>query len=177
MAISREKKAAQVDQLVRLLNGSKLTAVAAYAGLSVADAQKLRRQARQEGVTVKVVKNRLVKVAMRRAEAFKSSDASWLSGQLLYAFSEDETAAARALQVFAKTAESLKLQGGFDGSGQMLDATAVKELAELPSKDTLRGILVGTLSAPFKGMACVMNANLQGVIYALNARAEAKKAS
>ena len=64
MAISRDKKNALVAELAELLASAKGTAFASYQGLSVADVQTLRRAAREAGVTIKVVKNRLVRVAM-----------------------------------------------------------------------------------------------------------------
>ncbi len=174
MAISREKKAAQVDQLERLLSGSRMTVTAAYAGLSVAQLQQLRRQASQEGVTIKIVKNRLVKVAMKRSEVFKQSDSSSLQGQLLYAFagSDDETAAARALHAFAKNNEALHLHGGFDDTGRALDAAILRAVAELPGKEALRGTLAGTFMAPLSGLASVVNANLRSLMHVLSARAQ-----
>ena len=63
MAISRDKKQSLVSEFATLLSDAKMTAFAKYEGLSVADLQELRRAAREQGVTIKVVKNRLVRVA------------------------------------------------------------------------------------------------------------------
>ena len=64
MAITKDKKQALVSELSELFAGAKGTAVAKYQGLSVADVQDLRKSARAAGVSIKVVKNRLVRVAM-----------------------------------------------------------------------------------------------------------------
>src|SRR5579885_3738647 len=103
MAISKEKKQAQVEEVSQLLGSAKMTVVAAYTGTPVKAMQALRRQARDNGTTIKVVKNRLVRKALEQNDTFKSFNNSVLNGQLLYAFnSDDEVAPAQSLDTFAK---------------------------------------------------------------------------
>src|SRR6185503_8244283 len=103
MAISRDKKQSLVSELAELFGTAKMTAYARYDGLSVADLQTLRRAARENGVTIKVVKNRLVRVAMQQTDALKNTETGAMTGQLVYAFSsEDEVAPAQVLATFAK---------------------------------------------------------------------------
>ena len=64
MAITKDKKNTLVADLTKLLSDAKLTAYANYQGLSVAELEELRKAARELGVKIKIVKNRLVKVAM-----------------------------------------------------------------------------------------------------------------
>jgi large subunit ribosomal protein L10 len=174
MAISRQKKETQVGELAELLANAKLTAFAAYEGLSVKELQTLRRAAREAGVTIKVIKNRLVRVALSQTESLKNVEASALKGQLLYAISsQDEVAPAQILAKFAKEHEALKLLGGIDASGMILEQADITALASLPSKDQLRGMLVGTLAAPLSGFVNVLAGNVRGVLNVLNARAEA----
>lgn len=173
MAISRDTKQTQVAAMADLLATSKMTACAAYAGVTVAELQQLRRSAREAGVTIKVVKNRLVRVAMQQTEVFKDTDTSALTGQLVYAISsDDEVAPAQVLAQFAKKQPALKLVAGFTAEGQALDTAAIKALADLPSKDQLRGMLAGTIAAPLSGMVGVMSANVRSVLFALKARQE-----
>lgn len=174
MAISRQKKETQVSELAELLGNAKLTALAAYQGLTVKELQSLRRAAREQGVTIKVVKNRLVKVAMKEVGHLKEADTSPLKDQLLYAISlSDEVAPAQVLAKFAKEHEALKLIGGYDAAGSLMAEADIKALASLPSKDQLRGMLVGTLAAPLSGFVNVMAGNVRGVMNVLNARAKA----
>jgi len=63
MAITRDKKNTLVTELAELFANAKGSVGAAYTGLSVADMQNLRAQAREADVEIKVVKNRLVRVA------------------------------------------------------------------------------------------------------------------
>ena len=98
MAITKDKKQALVSELTELFANAKGTAVATYQGISVAELQELRKSARAEGVVIKVVKNRLVRISMSSSDTYKETDTSALVGQLLYAFSaDDEVAPAKVL--------------------------------------------------------------------------------
>jgi len=174
MAISRQKKETQVEELAQLLGEAKLTVLAAYPGLSVKDLQALRRASSAAGVKIKVVKNRLVRVAMGQIEHLKNADTTPLKAQLLYAISTtDEVAPAQVLAKFAKDHEALQLVGAYDATGALLATDDVKALANLPTKDQLRGMLVGTLAAPLSGFVNVLAGNVRGVLNVLNARSKA----
>ena len=149
MALSRDKKNQLVAELGEALKNAKMIAFAEYKGLTVADLQELRKNAREAGVSIKVVKNRLVRVAMQEVENLKESDTSALKGQLVYAIStEDEIAAAQVLGKFAKNHPDLKLVGAFADNGDVMDTETVTTLSELPSKDQLIGQIVETLLSP-----------------------------
>jgi len=174
MAITRQVKESQVSELVDLLSSAKMTAVAQYQGLTVKELQALRRAARENGVTIKVVKNRLVRVAMSQVAHFKDAQTGDLKSQLLYAISSnDEVAPAQVLAKFAKEHEALKLVAGYDATGTMLGTADIHALASLPTKDQLRGMLVGTLAAPLSGFVNVLAGNVRGVLNVLNARSKA----
>lgn len=171
MALSQEKKEAIVGELVEHLSNSKITVMAQYTGMTVKDAQELRKLAKENGTSLLVVKNRLVKVAMSKVEALKDVDTSTLEGQLMYAFNpEDEVAPAQTLANFAKTHPAIDLKGAFDANGELMDEAQVKQLASLPSKEQLRGQLVGTIAAPLGGFVNVLSGNIRGLVNVLNAR-------
>jgi large subunit ribosomal protein L10 len=173
MALTKDKKNEVVSEVVSLLSESKLTVVAQYTGTTVKAMQDLRKQASENDTVVRVVKNRLVKQALAQVETLKSADVSELKDQLLYAFnSVDEVAPAQVLNNFAKTEPSIQFVGAFTAEGLFIGADDVKALASLPSKDQLRGILVGTIAAPLSGFANVLAGNVRGVLNVLNARAE-----
>ena len=112
-------------------------------------------------------------MALGKSEAFKQSDTGLLEGQLLYAFSdEDEVAPAQVLAGFAKKHGELQLVSGFSQDGSVLDTAAVKALASLPSKDQLRGMVVGTISAPLTGFLGVANGAQRGFAQVLAQRSE-----
>ena len=153
MAISRDKKNTLVADLTELLNDSKMVVYAKYEGLTVKEIQELRRAAREANVKIKVVKNRLVKVAMKEIAAYKDTDASNLTGQLLYALGSDEDFdAAKVLAKFAKTHDKMQLVGGFNAEGATLSTEEVVTLGSLPTKNELIAQIVDTLLSGVNGI-------------------------
>lgn len=136
-------------ELVGTLNDvfktSGVVVVAHYAGLTVADMQKLRSQMKQAGASVKVAKNRLAKIALEGTDAATIS--GLLKGPTLLAYSTDPVSAPKVAVEFAKVNDKLVILGGAMGATS-LNADAVKALATLPSLDELRGTLIGLLQAP-----------------------------
>lgn len=174
MAISRDKKNTLVAEMSEVLASAKMTAFAQYQGLSVADVQELRRTAREAGVTIKVVKNRLVRVSMSTVDTYKDTDTSALNGQLLYAVSsEDEVAPAQILDKFAKTHPALQLVGGFSGEGAVLDTAEIKALAGLPSKNQLIGEVVAQLLSPVNDVTNALSGNLHALLDGVSEKATA----
>lgn len=172
MAISRDKKNALVAEMSDALAGAKMTVFAQYQGLSVADVQTLRRAAREAGVGIKVVKNRLVRVAMASNTTYKDTDTSPLVGQLLYAISaDDEVAPAQVLNDFAKTHPALQFAGAFSGEGKLLTADEVKALAGLPSKNQLIGEVVAQLLSPVHDITNALSGNLHALLDGVEAKA------
>ncbi len=174
MAITKSKKNELVAEVSDLLTTSKLTVFASYNGLTVADIQTLRRAARESGVVIKVVKNRLVRVAMSENPTYKGTDTALLTGQLLYAVSsEDEVAPAKVLNDFAKTHDALQFVGAFGMEGELLDAAAVKALATLPSKNELIGQVVAQLLSPVHDVTNALSGNLHALLDGVEAKATA----
>lgn len=136
-------------ELVGTLNDvfktSGVVVVAHYAGLTVADMQKLRSQMKQAGASVKVAKNRLAKIALEGTDAATIS--GLLKGPTLLAYSSDPVSAPKVAVEFAKANDKLVILGGAMGATS-LNANGVKALATLPSLDELRGTLIGLLQAP-----------------------------
>ena len=172
MAISRDKKNELVAEFTELLTNAKTTAFATYQGLTVADIQVLRAQAREQGVVIKVVKNRLVRVVLTGIDAYKDVDSSSLTGQLLYAFSaEDEVASAKVLSEFAKKNDALVLAGGFSLESGLLSADDVKALAALPSKSHLIAEVIAQLLSPVHDVTNALSGNLHALLDGVEAKA------
>lgn len=165
MAITRDKKQDLVAKLSTALADAKAVAFAQYQGLSVADLQDLRAKAREAGVQIVVVKNRLVRVAMTENTVYKDTDTGALTGQLLYAFSaEDEVAPSQVLHTFAKTHPNLVLAGGFSAEGLALSDEDVKALAGLPSKSQLIAEVVAQLLSPVHDTTNALSGNLHALL-------------
>jgi large subunit ribosomal protein L10 len=171
MAITRDKKQTLVAELHDILAAAKMAVFAQYTGVSVKEMQELRRAARAQGVTIKVVKNRLVRVAMSQIDTLKNTDASTLKGQVLYAFSsDDEVVPAKVLAEFAKTHPALQLVGAFSGVGANLDTAETTALAALPSKNELIAQVIATLQSPVNDVVSGLNP-LGSLVNALEAHA------
>jgi len=174
MAISKDKKNTLVADLTELLSNAKLTAYANYQGLSVADLEDLRKSAREQGVKIKIVKNRLVRVAMNEIAVYKDTDTTHLTGQLVYAISDsDEVAPAKILADFGKIHKALKLVGGFSEAGRMIDTAEITALAALPSKNELVAQVVAQLLSPVNDSISGLSGGLSGIVSGLEAKLEA----
>lgn len=172
MAITRDKKNALVAELSEIFASAKMTVFAQYQGLSVADVQELRRRARESGVTIKVVKNHLVRVALSSVDTYKKTETNTLTGQLMYAVSnDDEVAPAQVLNSFAKTNPALVLSGGISGEGTNLSAEEVKALANLPSKQQLIGEVISQLLSPINDITNALSGNLHALLDGVEAKA------
>ena len=173
MAISKDKKNTLVADLTELLSSAKTTVYAKYQGLTVAELQELRKSAREAGVKIKVVKNRLVRVAMGQIAVYKDTDTTGLTGQLLYAVSdEDEVAPAKVLAEFAKKHNALSLVGGFSDLGANLSEDEVKALAALPTKDELIAQVVAQLLSPVTDSISGLSGGLSGIVSGLETHAK-----
>ncbi len=174
MALTKDKKQEVIDEVKQLLSSSKMTVVAQYQGTSVKQMQQLRREAKASGSVVKVVKNRLVKQALKDSDLYKDADMSQLTDQLLYAFnSQDEVAPAQSLDSFAKKNPSIKFVGAFTAEGIFISAEEVSALAKLPSKPQLIAGIISTLQSPVNGVMSGLKGNLHGLLDGVAAKAQA----
>lgn len=170
MALTKKQKDEVVSEVSDLLTTSKMTVVAKYEGTTVKALQQLRRDARNNGTQVKVVKNRLVIKAVQTSDTLKGADTSSLEGMLLYAFNaEDEVAPAQALATFAKLNPSLVFVGAITAEGQFIGADDVKALAALPGKTQLIAGIINTLQSPLRDSMSALGGNLHGYLDAVAA--------
>jgi large subunit ribosomal protein L10 len=148
--VDRVDKKQCVASLTDVFKTTSVVVVAHYSGLSVVQMQALRKQMRAAGATVRVAKNRLVKIALRGTEAASISEL--MQGPTLIAYSDDPVAAPKAAVAFAKNYDKLVILGGAMGA-TVLNVDAVRSLATLPSLDELRGKLIGLIQAPAARLA------------------------
>ena len=153
--MEREQKRKLVESLHKVFSDTGVIVVAHNTGLTVAELTDLRAQVREVGGTVKVAKNRLVKLALKETPAESLRDL--FSGPTIMAYADDPVSVPKVTVKFAKANEKLVLLGGAMGE-LSLDVEGVKSLAALPSLDELRGKLVGLLQAPAGKLARVVSA-------------------
>ena len=146
MALKLEDKKLFVKE-VNAVAGDSLSAVAAeYRGLTVSQMTALRKEARNAGVYLRVVKNTLARRAIEGTEFECMKDT--LKGPILLAISKDDPgAAARIIRSFSKDHDALKAIS-LSAGGQLLPASDLAKLAELPTLDQARSMLLGVMLAP-----------------------------
>lgn len=168
-----DAKRQAVTDLAELLRGSSALAVADYRGLTVSEMHTVRRSLRANGVSLKIAKNRLLKIAAD--EAGLAELKPMLEGPTaIAATSGDEVSLARALQDAFRPYKVVSLRGGLL-AGQPVNAADLQRLATLPSREVLLARLAGGMAAPLTGMAGVLAANLRNLIGVLNAVVESKR--
>lgn len=167
--MDRTEKAEVVETLKSVFNENTVVVFAHYTGMTVAELTDLRIKASAVGAGVKVVKNRLARLAL---EGHPGEGAHvLLKGPTAVAFSEDPTVAPKLMADFAKTNDKLVLTGGFMGA-TVLDANGVKSLATLPSLDELRSKIIGVIQAPAQKIAAVVQAPAAQLARVLQAYAD-----
>ena len=155
MSLNRNEKAAVVADVAAQAARSQTLALAEYRGMTVAHLDALRRQAREKGVYLHVLKNTLARRAVAGTGFEVASDT--MVGPLIYGFSEDAVAAAKVIADFAKGNDKLIIKGGaYDGKA--LDADGVKALAAIPAREVLIAQVAGLLKSPIQRMAGVLAA-------------------
>ena len=155
MGLNLDGKKAVVAEVSAQVATAQTIVVAEYNGIEVAQLTKLRAQARNSGVYLRVLKNTLV----RRAVAGSPFEglAGQMTGPLIYGISQDPVAAAKVLSDFAKANDKMVLRAG-SYAGKVLDKAGVQALAAIPSREELLAKLLGVMKAPVSGFAVALGA-------------------
>jgi len=145
-----------------------------YRGLTVEQVSDLRNQFREAGVEYTVLKNSMLK---RAADMLDLSDLDeHFVGPTAVAFGfEDPVAPAKVLVEYIKKIKKTQIKTGVL-DGRVIGLAEINNLAELPSREQLLGMLAGTLNAPITGLARSLSGIISNLGYALNAVREQKEA-
>lgn len=155
MALSFAEKEAIVAEVAEVANGAFSAVTAEYLGLSAVDMTELHAKARNGGVYLRVVKNTLARRAVDGTDYECLKDT--FVGPLLLAFSqEDPGAAARVLKDFSKEHDKLVIKA-LSVSGQLLPASEIDRLANLPTKEQAISMLMSVMQAPITKLARTLN--------------------
>lgn len=154
MSLNRQEKAAVVEEVSALVAKSQSIVVAEYRGLDVDAVTKLRKQARGQGVQLRVLKNTLARRAVSGTPFAGLSDK--MVGPLVYGFSADPVAAAKVLSAFAKDHDKLVVKAGAMPNFVM-DDKGVIALATMPSREELLAKLMATMQAPIGQFVRTLN--------------------
>ena len=162
-----EQKKAKVDELAQKLKDAKSIVLTDYRGLTVDQDTKLRKALREAGVEYKVIKNTIIRFAIKDSN-LEGLD-KYLSGPTAVAFSTtDPVAPSKVLAKFAKDYEKLEIKGGMV-EGNVIDINGINELASTPSKEELLGRLIGSLQSSLYGLAIALSAIVEKQEQAANA--------
>ncbi len=154
VALNREEKATVVAEVSARVAQAQSIVVAEYRGLEVGAITALRKQARESGVYLRVLKNTLARRAVADTPFEKLSDT--LVGPLIYGVSNDPVSAAKVMNTFARDNDKFVLKGGAMPN-TVLDVNGVKALAALPGRDELLATLLGTMQAPIAQFVRTLN--------------------
>ena len=155
MAIRLEDKQQIVSEVNQAASSALSAVLADYRGVSVEDMTALRKNARENKVYLRVVRNTLLKRAVADTEFECIQEV--LVGPTILAFSqEDPGAAARVLKDFSKENDDFEIKALSVG-GQLMDASQIDVLAKLPTLDQARSMLMSVMLAPVTKLARTMN--------------------
>jgi large subunit ribosomal protein L10 len=172
VSLNRQEKAAVIEEVSALVAKSQSIVVAEYRGLDVDAVTKLRKQARGQGVQLRVLKNTLARRAVSGTPFAGLSDK--MVGPLVYGFSADPVAAAKVLSGFAKDHDKLVVKAGAMANFVM-DEKGVKNLATMPSRDELLAKLMATMQAPIGQFVRTLNEVPSRLVRTLAALRDAKE--
>lgn len=170
--MNRTEKQEAVKTFSEKVKKAKAFVLADYLGLTVSQMTNLRRKLHEQKSSIRVVKNRLFKRALKDL-SIEGLDA-YLKGPVAMAYSnEDPISPAKILVAFAKENDKLKIKAGFMDK-KVLTVQMLNELAQLPSREILLAKLLGTMNAPATNFALVLSAVPRQLVTALNAIKEKK---
>jgi large subunit ribosomal protein L10 len=170
--MDRTQKAAAIGEIKARFDRMTSAVFLDFKGMTVAAVTKLRDEFRKSGVEYRVVKNTLVKQALKD-KAWANVLKATLAGMTGIAWSyDDPSAAAKVVKAFRKDNEKLKVKGCLI-DGQLIAADKVEtDLASMPGKNELRAMLLATLQAPLTQFVQQLNAPAQNLVYLLKAKEE-----
>jgi large subunit ribosomal protein L10 len=164
-----EKQSLTKEYLVRL-NAAPFFIVVNYKGLKVAHLTELRKRLTKAGAEIHIVKNSVFRIAAKEAGVGDLNGA--LTGQLAVVTGKrDISTAAKVVKAFGAEFDRLKVHFGYLNNHR-LEQPEIMTLADLPSPEVLRGMLLGTFNAPASSLVRLLNTPAGQMARILKARAD-----
>ncbi len=172
--LTRDTKKENIDRFSSRIKDAKVIIIAENLGLTVSDISSLREKIKKDegSNSVQVVKNTLASIAVKDTQFNALSNK--LSGALIYGVGEDPADIAKHFIETAKKNNKLAIRGAVLANSDFLDESAVKILAELPSKEQLLAQLAGTLQMPITQFVRILSAIPTGCVRVLAAYRDTK---
>ena len=167
MALKIGEKKVVVQEIAKIASTAQSAVAAEYRGLTVQQLSSLRSNARELGVYVRVIKNNLVKIAIKDT-SLECMDSS-LKGPLIFAFSKDELgAAAKLVNDFKKDNDLLK-PIAMAVNGELIDVEKLSQIAALPNRDQAISMLMAVMKLPIEKFVRTLSAPNVKLVQTLSA--------
>lgn len=165
MVLTKDEKKQISKDLGQKLAEAKSVILVNFRGLKVKDMQGLRKKMAEQGINIKVVKNKLLEKAL--ADQAIEINKEILDKPLACIFGfQDEVAPAKIVYEFSRTNEKIELLGAIVNK-QYITSQEVVSLAKLPSREQLYAKIIGSLNSPICGVVNVLKGNLTGLVSVL----------
>ncbi|MDR2610292.1 MAG: 50S ribosomal protein L10 [Clostridiales Family XIII bacterium] len=143
---SLKQKQGVIDEIRAKLDKAESAVIIDYIGITVAEADAMRKKLREADIDYKIYKNTLIGRAIDGSDY--SQFAEVLSGPSALAVSyDDATAPARILNGVMKEYKKMSFKAGYV-DGTYYDADRIKEIADIPSRDDLIAKFLGSIQSP-----------------------------
>lgn len=151
--MNREEKAQYIDDLAAELTATNILYLTDTAELTVEAVNNLRRRCFQTNISLKVVKNSLLKKAMDRVEGKNYGELrDLLKGSTSIMISQEANAPARLIQEFRKKNDKPILKGAYIEEAIFVGDNQLIALESMKSKEEFIGEIVGLLQSPIKNV-------------------------
>lgn len=150
------KKAAIVDEVAEKFQSAVSVVVVDYRGLTVEQVTDLRKDLREAGVEMRVIKNTYLKRAADKV-GYEGLDETFTGPTAVAFSSEDVVAPARIMAKYAEDIEALEIKGGMI-EGKVASLEEINALAKLPNREGMLSMLLSVLQAPVRNFAYAVKA-------------------
>jgi large subunit ribosomal protein L10 len=169
---SRTEKAQAISEFTEGIGQATNAFLIEFKGITVPQVTELRRQVRDSGSRYVVVKNTLALIAVKDSPLPQLKEA--FSGPTAVAYNAtDAVALAKALTKFAKDVPAVHFKGAML-NGQIVPATEIQNIANLPTRAELVSKLLFVLQSPVRGLVTVLQANIRNLAVVLDQIAKQK---
>jgi len=163
---NREQKAQAISEFTEGIGSATNAFVLDFKGITVPQVTELRKQVRESGSHYVVIKNTLALIAVKDTPLTKLT--GYFSGMTAVAYNTtDAVALAKVLTRFAKDVPAVQFKGAML-SGQVVAATEVQNIANLPTREELVSKLLYLLQSPIRGLVTVLAANIRNLAVVLD---------
>ena len=170
---TREEKSQEVSELTEQIGKASNAFLIDFKGITVPQITELRKQVRETKSGYVVVKNTLALIALKDSPIINMKEQ--FTGPTAIAFnSTDAVVLAKALTKFAKDVPAVQFKGALL-NGQVLPASEIQNIANLPSREELVAKLLYLMQSPIRGLVTVLQANIRNLAVVIDQIAKQKE--